>query len=201
MFDLSGGDFAKLPLRYSARRDETRSARQDTLAYGMPKPGEPYLRITFYRTGAEPIVETTLFVDMARLAAEAGLAVTRNGRPTLVDTRFGVFEVSDVTVAGKGPAATCLGFRHARGSSNEPLTISGLACGSAAKPIDRAALACTLDRIDLVSAGDDLQLQTVFVEAERRRGPGCEPARAASIGSKPAAPNMRQALTALKGSI
>jgi hypothetical protein len=51
------------------------------------------------------------------------------------------------------------------------LTLAGWACGVAQRPLDRVALACFLDRLDLVGAGRDAALRTVFAEAERARVP------------------------------
>lgn len=51
--------------------------------------------------------------------------------------------------------------------------MAGFACGAPGRPLGRAALACAVDRIDLVSAGDDAALRAVFVAAERRTGATC----------------------------
>ena len=172
-YDLAGGPYAKLPLRYAARRDHTGEAREDTLAYGLPQPGDAFFRVTFLRHGTEPPVATSVFVDAARLAAGAGLAVTRSGLGTRLDTRFGPFEVAGVVVERSRATAECLTFRLADPAAAPVLSITGLACGTVEHPVDPMSLACTLDRLDLVSAGDDEALRAIFVAAERKRREGC----------------------------
>ncbi len=51
------------------------------------------------------------------------------------------------------------------------LTLVGWVCGAAQKPVDRVALACFIDRLDLVGGGRDAGLRKVFAEAERARRP------------------------------
>lgn len=172
-YDLAGGPYAKLPLHYAARRDHAGEAREDTLAYGLPQPGEAFFRVTFLRRGTEPPSTTSIFVDAARLAAGAGLAVTRSGLGARLDTRFGPFDVAGVVVERGGATAECLTFRLADPVAAPVLGVTGLACGTVEHPVDPMSLACTLDRLDLVSAGDDEALRAIFVAAERRRREGC----------------------------
>lgn len=177
-FDLAGGPYAKLPMTYAARRDIGGTARQDTLTYGTAQPGTPFLRLMFYRRGAEPAPTTTGFVDAARLAAGAGLAITRSGLGSTLPTRFGTVEVAGVAVSRADRSATCLAFRLADPGTAAVLELTGLACGTDERPADLATLACTIEKLDLVSAGDDEDLRAVFVAAERRRGAGCRDGRA-----------------------
>jgi hypothetical protein len=146
------------------------------------------LHLTLYRRGTEEAVATPFFVDMARRAAPAGLAVARMGQPTPLPTRFGTFEVGDFTLAGHagaaGPSTRCLGFRLQEGKI---LQIGGFACGAPGQPVSRQRLACTLDGIDLISAGDDTELRGFFTGAPIGPGPACrQPELAtASQGSGP----------------
>ncbi|MBE7220732.1 MAG: hypothetical protein INR64_19865 [Caulobacteraceae bacterium] len=172
-YDLAGSPFAKLPLRYAARRDHAGGAREDTLTYGAPQPGTAFLRVAFLRRGAEPVPEASVFLDAARLAGAAGLAVTRSGLSSRIDTRFGPFEVAGVVVEAAGRSGDCLAFRLADPAALPVLGLTGLACGTVEHPIDPVSLGCTIDRLDLVSAGDDEALRAVFVAAERRRRDGC----------------------------
>jgi hypothetical protein len=178
-YDVAGGAFGKLPMTYAARRDAAGTARQDTLTYGTPLPGEPFLRLMVYRRGAELVADATVFVDAARLAAGAGLAVTRSGLASTLKTRFGAVEVAGVKVDRLQRSASCLAFRFVDPATAAVLQVTGLACGSDERPIDLATLACTIEKVDLVSAGDDEDLRAVFVAAERRRGIGCREEHAA----------------------
>ena len=172
-YDLAGGPYARLPLAYAARRDHAGEAREDVLTYGAAVPGAAFLRVAFRRHGLGEVVATSVFVDAARLAAGAGLAVTRSGLGIRLDTRFGPFDVAGVAVEQGGRAAQCQAFRLADPAAAPVLAITGLACGTAEHPIDTVTLACTIDRLDLVSAGDDEALRAIFVAAERRRRDGC----------------------------
>ena len=180
MFDLTGGDFARLPLRFAARRDEAGTARQQTLTYGTPRPGERFFQLTLTRRGDEATPPSTFFVETARSGAEAGLAVLSSGLSSTIATRFGAIELADVTLAGAGARAGCLGFRRLDGAVPGPLAISGIACLPQSSRTERGVLACTIDKLDLISAGDDEDLQRFFAEAERARQRSCDPLRAAA---------------------
>lgn len=180
-YDLAGGRFARLPLAYAARRDAAGTGRQDILTYGVALPGEAFLRLLVSRQGAEPAPDTTVFLDVARLAAGAGLAVTRSGLATNLYTRFGTVETVGLSVARRDRSAPCLGFRLADPVSAGVLGLTGIACGTDERPIDPTGLACTIEKIDLVSAGDDEDLRAVFVAAERRRGVACHDEHAARL--------------------
>lgn len=185
LFDLTGSGFGKLPLTYRARRREDASERQDVLLYGTFGTEAPVFVLSILRFGGEPH-PSPFFVEVARLAADQSLAVARSGLPTLVQSRFGGFEAADLTVGQGAAARPCLGFRLQAGhdgSAPAPVAMSGLACGTPAKPLDREGLACALDRIDLLSAGEDADLRTFFVEAERKRGQGCTGSHLLAAGS------------------
>jgi hypothetical protein len=111
---------------------------------------------------------------MARRAAPAGLAVARMGQPTALPTRLGRFEVADFTLAAhaeaSGPSTHCLGFRLA---GAKMLQIGGFACGAPGQPVSGQRLACTLDRIDLIAAGDDTEMRAFFTGAAIGPGLAC----------------------------
>jgi hypothetical protein len=113
---------------------------------------------------------------MARRATPAGLAVAHMGQPKPLPTRFGLFQVADFTLEGRsgasGQGTQCLGFRLA---DAKVLQIGGFACGAPGRAIDRARLACTIDAIDLVAAGDDTEMRAFFTGAPAGSGPGCRP--------------------------
>jgi hypothetical protein len=69
-----------------------------------------------------------------------------------------------------GSEFACLGFRSTDG---KVLEIGGFACGTPGNPIDRARLACALDRLDLISAGEDRELRAFFTGAPRQLGAAC----------------------------
>lgn len=173
LFDLAAPELGKLPLSYEARRNRLGGGRQDTLTFGAVPGGEtPYIRLRLYRLGLEGAPAVPLYVDLVRFAAEAGLSIDRSAADAVMPTRFGAFEVADVSLSNAtGAAASCLGF------SGQALAgkfrFLGLACGSRAAPMSRQALACLLDRLDLNEAGDDHALAAFFAASELRRNPAC----------------------------
>lgn len=172
LFGLDAPDLLKSALTYEARRHRTGGGRQDILTFGKFSGEEPFIRLMLYRVGTEQAPQAPLFVELARLAAAAGLSVPRSLAPEDLATRFGDFETADLDLAaGAGLPTPCLGFRAAALDSS--FRISGFACGTPAKPLSRPALACLLDRLDLNSAGDDRALAGFFAASELRRDPVC----------------------------
>ncbi len=173
---LEAGEFANAARSYRARRNLEGGGRQDVIALGTPGAG-PALRLSLYRRGSEASVAAPLFADLARQAADAGLAVTRSGLPDLLPTRFGAFEVADVALAaGAGRALPCTGFRLVLDAP--ALTVAGLSCGGPAAK-SRNALGCLLERLDLASGGSDRALADFFAASELRRSGTCLGARLA----------------------
>ncbi len=171
-YALESAEFGREPRLYAARRNVAGGGREDTLAFGPASPGdEPSLRLAIYRIGQEAAPHPRFFVDMARLAAQAGLAVTHSAQPGGMATRFGAFETADISLTSPRGEAACLGYRLEAPAPG--LRIAGYACGAPGRPMDRRTLACVLDRLDLVSAGDDQPLARFFVAAEQGRGEGC----------------------------
>ncbi|MGI3903306.1 MAG: hypothetical protein ACRYGP_13355 [Janthinobacterium lividum] len=207
LYDLSGSDFAKLPMTYLARNHEPDGAREDVLTFGRLGEATPFLQLSLLRTGvkdeasqgggelsstpadrqadaAPPMIALALRSEpatdrdgaladaLAQLAGLRGMSATRIRPAASVDTRLGSVEAADLLLWTGGTAVPCLGFR---GSADVAavLQIGGFACGAPGRPLGRAALACALDRIDLVSAGDDAALRAFFVAAQRRGATTC----------------------------
>ena len=76
-FVLEGPDFAREPDVYSVRRNVAGGGRLDQMAFGVPHEAGPYLRLTFYRPFDEPVAGVSFWLEMARRAGEAGLALER----------------------------------------------------------------------------------------------------------------------------
>ena len=186
LYDLSGTDFAKLPRSVHARRHQPDGAREDILTFGAMGPSKPYMRLSLLRTGHDAVTPVdsdgdTFGDDLARLAGIGDQSVTALHGTTTISTRLGVVTVGDLQLRDDGGATSCLGFRGFPGGS-DGLRILGFACGIAGKPIGRSALACAIDRIDLVSAGDDRRLRAIFVAAEREPTSSCAEGRVHSAG-------------------
>ena len=145
-------------------------ARQDLLVW---PPGDTTrlagaLSVERYRYSApEP---DSLYVETARRAALAGASIERMAQGAVLETKFGVFDSADTLIDdGAGPRP-CIAFRQL--SPEAPARISGWFCGGA-QPLDRITLGCVLNRLDLVSSGEDSALRGWFAAAERNRR-GCD---------------------------
>jgi hypothetical protein len=169
-FDLFGKTEAYEILRHPAggRKDVFRWAAQ----------GEaPVAELEIYRPGGElsqsgpPIAEIAARMDPGgvRELQAAGI----------IDSKFGA-----VTLLGlgdrDGDARPCLGFIKGFGQTN--LRISGWSCQADTLPARRAAIGCILDRLILLTAGNDPELAKLFAHAELKRG-NCAPAPAAPATS------------------
>lgn len=154
-----------------ARRHAGGGGREEIQSFGRPESGQPFARIVAYRPGSEAAAPGSLFLDAARRAAEAGFAVTRSAVPIPTPTKFGPAETADVVLAGAGAQHACVAWRVL--ADDADLRLSGWLCGGADRPADRLTLACALDRLDLVGAGDDRALKAYFTRAERNRLPHC----------------------------
>lgn len=112
----------------------------------------------------------SLYVETVRRAALSGASVERMAQAVSLSTKFGAFESADAAVdAGQGPQQ-CIAFRH--NAADVPIRISGWFCG-ADQPLDRGALSCLINRLDLVNSGDDAGVRGWFAASERNRS-GCE---------------------------
>ena len=128
---------------------------------------KPVAELEIYREGGE--------FDVARPATE-GLAVRMGlaaGTPLeqagLIDTKFGPVALFRPTGAAQG---ACLGYLK---RSEEPaLQISGYSCQGDTMPAQRAAVACTLNRLTQLASGNEPKLAELFAHAELKRRP-CAP--------------------------
>jgi hypothetical protein len=129
----------------------------------------PVAELEIYREGEEFDVARPAAAD---LAAKMGLATaTALEQAGLIETKFGPVALFRVAGAADGMRA-CLGYLK---RNEEPaLQISGFACDGNTLPDRRAAIACTLNRLTLLSAGNEPKLAEWFAHAELKRR-GCGP--------------------------
>ncbi len=175
VFRLEAPEFADAVQSYAALRHRTGGGRQDILEFGGAVGEAPAFRFVAYRPGGEAVPPQAFFVELARRAAEAGLAITRAAQPSMVATRFGGFEVAEMSLSGSGSAAReCLGFRF---NTMEPdIRFAGFACGTGEPgdiPQPKTALACLIDQIDLAPTAGDESLVWFFAAHAPGRSPRC----------------------------
>ncbi len=168
IFSLAGGEFARPSVFYRARRHEPGGGRIDQMGFGqMGDDKASFLRLTIYRMGEEPHVQIPFFVEMARRAAEAQIAIARSQPAQPQATRFGTFDIAEVVLTDDMHQRSCLGFRSAIEEKN--LRLSGLACGASAQKFDQQDLACALDQLTMVNSSEEKNLVSFFAAPQRTK--------------------------------
>jgi hypothetical protein len=146
--------------------------RKDVLRWAVSPAERPIAELELYRPGAEvnqagpPADEIAARMDPDGIREIAGEG--------LIDSKFG-----PVALLGFVPidAKRCLGFMKNLEAAN--LRISGWSCQGETLPARRSAIACTLNRLILLTAGNDPKLAELFARAELKRG-SCSPGGAAT---------------------
>jgi hypothetical protein len=131
-----------------------------------------------YRPGGEfNPSEALLEAEIAaRMDAGGGRGLEPAG---VVDSKFGTVTLLRLTNDPAG-AKSCLGFLKRLGDA--ALQISGWSCQGGGLPARRAAIGCMLNRLTLLSAGNQPKLAELFARAELRRG-GCATTAAPAVST------------------
>lgn len=142
--------------------------RRDVLSW-VSEAGRPVAELEVYREGGEFDVARPATAD---LAVQMGLGVaTSLEQAGLIDTKFGPVALFRPVATDNG-APACLGYLK---RSEEPaLQISGFSCRGDTLPARRAAIACMLNRLTLLAAGNEPKLAEMFAHAELKRR-ACDP--------------------------
>ena len=163
-FELLMPELAGSPYTYAIQRRDTDTARKDVLTWGDAATPGPYVMVEIYRPGAA----SDRFIDAAsEIAARIiDYTVTDDVKPaSRIESKFGPVPLVDFAIAPRGHERRCLGFAHA--FAQPPLQISGWYCSAGREVVDRATVACMLDRLTLVNG--DSKLDELFARAEVKR--------------------------------
>ena len=172
LFALEAPELIKTTQNYDAIRSTVGDGREDNLSFGSAARGDAlFMRVSVYRSGSEATDPAAFFVDLSRRAASVGLSVAKTTPGEAMGTKFGEMETAEVKFSSGDVERSCLAFRHAVPGEN--LRISGWYCAPAGGFAGRAGLSCLIDRLALLSAGEDHVLRDGFVAAERRRPATC----------------------------
>ena len=169
-------------LAHEARRHNPGGGREDIFTFGAPGGEHGFARVVAYRIGSEAGPPGTMFLEMARRAAEAGFAVARSAFPAPLPTRFGLLEVADLTLAGEAGEQRCMAWRMV--ADEQDLRVTGWLCGAEGKPVDRQTLTCFAERLDLPASQTDKGLRAFFSAVERPRSAGCPSPRPAAPATR-----------------
>jgi hypothetical protein len=161
-FAVGGTDSYEKPATYAILRHPL-GGRKDILRWTGPA-AKVVAELEIYRPGSE--------FDPA---TGAGLAARMGGTAELetsgvLDSKFGA--VSLLRQAGRPEASSCLAFF--KRSDDPALQFSGFSCERDSLPARRAAVGCMLDRLILLTSGNEPKLAEMFAQAELKRG-GCAP--------------------------
>jgi hypothetical protein len=166
-----------LPQAHEARR-HANGGREDKLAYGIFESDRPYLRLALFRGPREADRPASFFLDLARRAGEAGLAVIRRGQTAAVETKLGSLETAEVVLSDSFERG-CLAFRLQHAEIG--FSAHGWHCPGEAP--ERSEPGCLIDRLAMLPAAEDAALKVLFAQAERRQNPSCGPYAAAKSKS------------------
>ncbi len=169
-FELLMPELAGSAANYAIERRAADGARKDVLTWGEAAGGGPYVMVEIYRPGAT----SERFIDApSEVAARiVKFTVTDDVKPAgQIDSKFGAVPLIDFAIAAQGKERDkerrCLAF--ARPFDEPAMQISGWYCSAGEEVVDRATLACALDRLTILSAGGDRRLDALFAHAELKR--------------------------------
>ena len=138
--------------------------RRDVLHWsGADK--KPVAELEIYRPGGELNHEGPAIAEIAARMDPGG--VRELEAAGLIDSKFGNLTLLRL-ISGTEAARACLGFMKRVSDPN--VRISGWSCQGDNLPARRAAISCMLNRLTLLSTGNDPKLAELFARAELRRG-------------------------------
>jgi hypothetical protein len=165
-FDLQMPELGDGAADYAILRRPADGARKDVFSFGAPAAPTPYATAEIFRPGTAG----ARFIDApSEIAARiVAFSITDDVEPAgEIDSKFGTVPLVDFAIAVNGRQRRCLGF--ARPFDQPPMQISGWYCSPGEEAVDRATLACALDRLTILSAGGDPQVAGLFARAELKR--------------------------------
>ena len=126
--------------------------------------------LEIYREGGEFDVTRPAAADLAiQMGVGAESPLEQAG---MIDTKFGPVALFRPSTTAKGTQA-CLGYL--KRNEDPALQISGFSCQGDTLPAQRAAIACMLNRLTLLTSGNEPKLAELFAHAELKRR-ACDPA-------------------------
>src|SRR4051794_13061356 len=137
--------------------------RKDVLRWTGPD-GKLAAELEIYRPGGELSEAMPAMAEIAGRIDPDGVGQIEAAG--IIDSKFGAVTLLRLT-GDTGGNHSCLGFLKRLDQPN--LRISGWSCQGATMPARRTAIACTLNRLMLLTAGNDPKLAELFAHAELRR--------------------------------
>ena len=138
--------------------------RKDILRWATTAGANPTAEIEVYRPGGELDAFAAPGADMA---ARMGQSARDTEPAGFVDTKFGRVALMRFSGAALPGKQACLGF--AKTYTSPAVRISGWSCQADTLAAQRSFIGCTLNRLILLSAGNDPKMAELFARAELRR--------------------------------
>ena len=166
-------DFASQSASYEILR-HPEGGRKDILRWSAALGEAPLSQIELYRPGKE-------LIGFGPAAAEVAMRATHGQVETIqaagvIETKFGAVALVGFSSLAGGKPQPCIGFAHSFESPR--LQISGWSCQGEHPQLQRQAVGCAIDRLTMLSAGNDAKLAELFARAELKRS-GCSAPAAA----------------------
>ena len=144
----------------------------------------PIAELEIYRPGDELSESGPALAELAdRMDPNGARELETAG---VIDSKFGAVTLLRLAGLARGGAPACLGFL--KRLDQPELRISGWSCQGDTLPARRAAVGCILNRLTLLTAGNDPKLAELFARAELKRG-SCAPASTTPANTSAAAAN------------
>ena len=166
-FALESPVLAGLDTSYDASLHRSGGGRRDTLSFGHAEAGRAYMRLSLYRPGREGMAEPDPIEAVAALAAVSGIDAELQETSGKLRTKFGDLPAINMRVQGKDGWRNCLAV--AGGWSDPRLGLVAWWCNPGPEMVALGEFACLLDRLALMSSGNDEQLAEFFARAELKR--------------------------------
>jgi hypothetical protein len=138
--------------------------RRDILRW-QDASSRPIAELEIYRPGSERDGSSP-GADLAGRMPDPGASELEAAG--IVESKFGTVALLRRTDASEG-AGACLGFVKRIDDFGLQISISGWSCQGGNAPARRAAIGCMLDRLTLLSAGNEPKLADLFARAELKR--------------------------------
>jgi hypothetical protein len=160
-------DFSSQSESYEILR-HPEGGRKDILRWSAALAEAPLSQIELYRPGAELMAFGPVASEIAARIADGRTDAMQAGG--VIETKFGPVALVSFASHVSGKPQPCIGFAHT--FETPRLQISGWSCQGDNAQTQRQAVACALDRLTMLSAGNDPKMAELFARAELKRA-GC----------------------------
>lgn len=184
-FAVSHLDLVKKTGSYDILR-HPQGGRKDILRWSMSADGPPIAEIEIYRPGNELGAFAAPDADLGSRMGPAGQGEAQTAG--VIDTKFGPIDLLRFSGAPSA-SQTCLGF--VKTFEAPKVRLSGWSCHASSASTQRIFLGCALNRLTLLSAGNEPKMAELFARAELRRSDCAAAASSTDWATGPQEPVLR----------